>query len=283
MPDHPNSVTGPSAEAEDVVELVSGKTESEHLFERYLDSRGLRWAYEAHAGRKQPDYLIRLGPETCICEVKEFDDPDPKPTGGFSACPPIREKINRAARQFREYKHRPCGLVLFNSRSIYRSLDPTTVLSAALGQDFQEEPGTGGTIRPEPSSFRFFGSAKLTKGQNTTISAIIVLAHYELNDLLIEVWRRLYAKQEREGKVAPTDYFDLQTELGQDRPQALRYVGTIRVIAFHNPHARIPFPTNVFTGSFDQQWGLVDGCYRPIWLGSELGRLYNEGVPFVYL
>jgi hypothetical protein len=54
-----------------------------------------------------------------LFEVKEFDEPAVKPSGGFSACPAIQEKIRQAKKQFKPFKD-CCTLVLWNSETIYR-------------------------------------------------------------------------------------------------------------------------------------------------------------------
>ena len=69
-----------------------GKTESESVFERYLQAQGLKWMPIPTSDQKQPDYKVEHNAMICVFEVKEFDDPDPKPSGGYSPCPPIRAK-----------------------------------------------------------------------------------------------------------------------------------------------------------------------------------------------
>ena len=63
---------------------AAGKTESEAIFERYLNSQNLQWDRVPESTLKQPDYKVAHGLTKCLFEVKEFDDPDTKPTGGFS-------------------------------------------------------------------------------------------------------------------------------------------------------------------------------------------------------
>ncbi len=71
-------------------------TESEQVFERYLEGQNLVWTRFPTAKGRHPDYKVEHGHSTCLFEVKEFGDPAIKPTGGFSACPAIREKISQA-------------------------------------------------------------------------------------------------------------------------------------------------------------------------------------------
>jgi hypothetical protein len=88
------------------------KTQSELVFEQYLESQNLNWSHIPEASRKQPDYKIAHGPMTCVFEVKEFADPKIKPVGGYSPCPPIREKIQAGSKQFKDYRNDCCALVL---------------------------------------------------------------------------------------------------------------------------------------------------------------------------
>jgi hypothetical protein len=61
------------------------------------------------------------------------------------------------------------------------------------------------------------------------------------------------------------------------------YQGTIRTVVLENPYARMPFPPDLFMGPFDQRWHQESGHFRVCFMGSELMRLKQSGVPFAYL
>ncbi len=127
----------------------------EHLFERYLTERGLSFSYEQKTeGKiKRPDYQVLVDGGFLWCEVKELVAPAVKPTAGFSPCPPIKEKINGARRQFREFGTDCCVLVLHSCVSIYRGTGIPEVLSAAFGKYLTMEPHRGQTLVDEPLPF----------------------------------------------------------------------------------------------------------------------------------
>jgi len=257
------------------------KTESEAVFERYLGAQNLNWSRVLTSDQKQPDYKIEHRATTCVFEVKEFDDPATKPSGGFSPCPPIREKIRSAAKQFKNYRDDCCALVFWNT-NFYRSVLPQVVLSASFGERVRENRSPLGA---EPSSYHFSGRAELRPDCNTRFSAIVVLAPYRLNHLWLEVWKRLDAKRQRGEIVETSDQFDLLQQLSPDGTANYSYEGTIRTVVLENPYARVPFPHHLFVSPFDQRWSMnkETGWFRLAFMGSELERLKRDGVPFIYL
>jgi hypothetical protein len=62
---------------------VPERTESEEIFERYLDSQEIRWERLAEVPHKHPDYRVVHNGQACFFEVKEFDDPRVKPVVGL--------------------------------------------------------------------------------------------------------------------------------------------------------------------------------------------------------
>jgi hypothetical protein len=270
------------------------KTEAEVGFEDYLTQRGLRFEYEALPGNRKPDYLIHAPSGDCVVEMKQIEEPKSLTPGGFNPDRFVRAKIDDARKQFREYKHLPCSLAIF-SKSIFGPSDPGVILSAAFGPGHQQYGRDGSRVDPRPTFYRFLNKselpperqfladAMLSPAANTTFSAIILVIRYELNELHLEVWRRLYAKQETGQEVRPNDQLRLLNELGPALVDKRRFGGTIRVVVIENRHARIPFPEDLFRGPFDQRWGWQDGLCGPIWIGSELERLASDGVPFYML
>jgi len=261
---------------------ASPVTESEEVFERYLSGQKLQWN-RVESSEKHPDYSVLHEDTNCFFEVKEFDDPLNKPTGGFSPCPAIREKITQARKQFKKYRSHPCVLVLWNSKSIYRGVFLNVVGCAAFGDFIQTNDSGPQDLRAGPPMYRFSGPAELTAVQNTTISAIAILCPFRLNHLWLDVWQELKAKQDRGEEVTVFDQFALLQKFGQERPLRYSYEGTIRTILLENPHARVPFPTEIFNGPFDQRWSFKSEWFGPSFIGRELKRLRQEGVPFIYL
>lgn len=269
------------------------KSGAETIFEQYLADRGMTWEYETLPGRKKPDYLILHAEGKCIVEVKEIEDPNPRPTGGFNPDRPIRAKIHRARKQFREYKDLPCSLAIY-SESMFGPYEPSIMLAAAFGPGYQQAGRDYGRIDPNPSFYRFLkrselpedkhflAEALLSPAANTTFSAMIMLSRWELSELDLEVWKRMYAKQEAGEPI--DNQFDLLNELGPALRESRRFAGTVRVIAIENRHRRVPLPEGLFRGPFDQRWGWKDGWCGPTWIGDELRMLYEQGgVPFCML
>jgi hypothetical protein len=262
---------------------ASSSTESEEVFERYLHGQGLRWGRVETTTAKHPDYVVLHNDTKCFFEVKEFDDPLKKPVGGLSPCSSIREKISQARKQFKKYRNHCCVLVLWNSKSVYRGVFLDVVGCAAFGDFIQIHDSAAENLRAAPPMYRFSGPAELTPVQYTTISAIVILCPYRLNQLWLDVWRALKAKQGRGEGVTVFDQFRLLQRMGEERPVTYSYEGTTRTILLENPHARFPFPSDIFTGPFDQRWSMKSGWFRLSFIGSELERLRQDDVPFIYL
>ena len=112
------------------------KSRAEIVFEEYLTGQGITWEYETLYGQKKPDYRIPHARGKCIVEVKQIQDPDPRPSGEFSPDRSVRLKIDRARKQFREYKELPCALAMY-SESIFGPHEPSTLLAAAFGPGYQ--------------------------------------------------------------------------------------------------------------------------------------------------
>jgi hypothetical protein len=261
---------------------MSMRTESEEKFEQYLTGQNLTWNRIPESNRKEPDYTVRHGGSNCIFEVKEFDEPETKPVGGYSPLPPIRDRINRAREKFTEYRKYCCGVVLWGSKSIYRTAHQSVVFPAAFGEGVNTEPEDFVDAGAEPQSFRFVGKAALTPKQNTSVSAIAILAEYRLNHVWVEAGCQMMAKRQRVEEIKPGEQFELCQRIYDEKGLRYSYEGTIRMIVLENPYARTPFPPDLFVGPFDQHWRLQAGRFRLAFMGSELERLKNENVPSVF-
>jgi hypothetical protein len=157
---------------------------------------------------------------------------------------------------------------------------PEVVLSAAFGEKiYMNRPPLGA----QPTVYHFSGRAELRPDCNTRFSAIIALTTYELNHVRLEAWRRLNAKQQKGERIDPFDQFNLLAQVESEGIAGCSYKGTIRTIVLENPYAKIPFPSDLFVGPFDQHWRMQSNCFQLSFMGSELTRLKSDGVPFIHL
>lgn len=250
------------------------RNESELLFEEYLSAHGYTdWTHEIplEGKRRKPDYRLEHGGASHFLEVKEFDTPLPGP-GCFAYDPygPIREKINQATRQFKDYKAFSCSVVLASPKPTFVHLAyPWAIIGAMLGNPgFRFQLG----IRPDkehPLEQVFTGGGKMIdykhqKAQNTTVSSIVVLATYPL------WWNQgRIAIKERQRELGRETTLDEDLALHESIPDSPEF-RRLRVSVYENPYARIPLSRDLFSGPFDQRWG-VDGQFiRRIYVGSEI-------------
>lgn len=261
---------------------MSIRTESEKKFQQYLAGQNLTWTRIPESNRKRPDYTVKHRDAICVFEVKEFDEPRPRPVGWIDPLPPIREKIYRASEKFTGYHKYCCAVVLWGGRSIRRTALQPVVLAAAFGERVNTEPEDFLDAGAEPQSFCFIGKAALTPKHNTTVSAILILAEYRLDHVWVEAGRQLAAKRRRGEGIKPFEQAELCQRISERGGPRYSYEGTVRVIVLENPYARIPFPPDLLVGPFDQHWRLQSGRFRLASMGCELERLKRDKVPFVF-
>jgi hypothetical protein len=258
-------------------------TKSEVMFEKCLEDRAItydRLPELSKLEQKQPDYQVQRGNLTCVFEVKELIEPRNRVGGKYPITAPIRGKIKEARKQFEQYEQCCCAVVLYNTGTIRRSVEFTSVMSAAFGTwDCLPDP-----LNDQPPAYEFSGfDSVLSQAKNTRISAVLVLAEYALDRLFVDVWKELQAKRKRGEPVENSDCFDLLSRRDPGGSRRVSYQGTIRVIAVENPYARVPFPAELFIGPFDQRWRRESKHFRLVFVGSELEKLRTEGVPHLFL
>lgn len=258
------------------------QTESENIFERYLEERNLAWNRVPTSNEPRPDYHVQHGDITCLFEVKQFNDSVTMPLGGFSPVGPIRSKIGKAGRKFNRSQDQCCAAILWNSRNILRSLQIDSVASAALGDRIFRTTSSA-DLGANPPRYQFSGTPLLTPHRYRILSAIVILTTYRLNNLWFDTWRVLDARRQRGKEVKVEDQFEVLQRLSLERPVTYSFEDTIRTIVLENPHAAVPFPAELFTGPFDQKWRTESDWFSLAFLGSELARLKSDGVPFIYL
>ena len=206
------------------------------------------------------------------------------------------QKVDSArARRYRRSSIKP-ERNLRNTRTIVASsfctivaplteaLKPAWFCPRCLASIGTNDPYDEGRVVNEPERFRFSGKSKLTASRNTSISAVVVLQHYCVDERMVSIINELLFRQRRGELIAPGANIQLLSER-QDEPREISHEGTVRVIVLENPYARYRFPADLFRGPFDQRWTFADGCYSMTWIGSELKRLVNRPspVPFILL
>jgi hypothetical protein len=258
------------------------QTESEKIFERYLNERNLVWNCVPISNVPAPDYQVQYGEMTCLFEVKEFSDPATMPSGGFSPLGPIRSKIRKAGRKFNRNQHQCCAAVLWNRRNILRSLQIDSVASAALGERILRTTSAA-DLGADPPRYQFSGTPLLTPDRYNVLSAIVILTAYRLNNLWLDMWRVLHARRQRGDEIRVEDQFEVLKRLSLERLVADSFKDTIRTIVLENPHATVPLPAGLFAGPFDQKWRMESDWFNLAFIGSELTHLKRDGVPFIYL
>jgi hypothetical protein len=253
------------------------RTESELLFEEYLMAHAYSdWEHEKRLSgkRKRPDYYVQHNGQVLIFEVKEFDSQPPiQEVGFYDAYEPLREKINQAVRQLREYKEFACSIVLANPKSVplLHLGDWWAIYGAMLGNLGFSAPVGPSAERGGPIKNVFLGGGKMInekrrKPQNTTVSSIIVLGTFPLwhNQIRIAIKER-----QRELGRRTTIEEDWAFYEGMPETPDLRRV---RVSVYENPHARIPLSRDLFNGPFDQRWGPVGQFIKRVYVGPEAAR-----------
>jgi hypothetical protein len=176
------------------------KNPSECLFEEYLNQHYLEFDYEPAIGRKRPDYLVYVFSKAVfeehqlggvIFEVKEFDSSVDFVKGNalsfdegwFFRCKPIREKINAAERQLREYKKRfPCVVVLYHPKCNPTVANVIASMYGNIQQDWILETFLYDTF-----------TSKIRPFQCRTISAVAILDTDENKEVLLQVVHNRFA------------------------------------------------------------------------------------------
>jgi hypothetical protein len=268
------------------------KTESEILFEQYLQSHGhghYQFQPEVKGTPRRPDYLLVVGESQIFLEVKQFEptSEDFKMRGGaYDPYAPIREKIEAGRKKFKDLQDHTCCLVLFNRGRPLVDLSWRFVYGAMLGRISVRMPfdPVKGQMLEGQAVQGFFGdggkmhqyrNGKPVQTQNQTISAIIVLDQLPLG-------RRRFLADTRKKEAELGREFSLEESLsmldgarGTERDWGLLQ---LRTVVCENPYARNPLPRELFTGPFDERYGdaHTDGHITRIYCGDEIQNLEAE-------
>ncbi|MDD5326496.1 MAG: hypothetical protein PHY02_01625 [Phycisphaerae bacterium] len=259
------------------------KNKSEKIFEQYLNSNRFRgkWIYELPvAGKSRKlDYSLDYNGQKCFFEVKELRKKGNEPTKRPAWIDPytgLRDEINEARKQCKQFKDYSCSLVVFNIDDRQARLDPQTVLGAMLGNlgismdiNVAEGKAVEGTERTVFLSGGKMIDAKRKQPQNTTISAIVVLEEFLDN---VEIERAFREEERRQGrKFTATEAWQNREDL-----QKKYSVNSVpRVVVIENPFARKPLPEGLFVGPFDERWRWVKegGEVEKVFVGNKLEEL----------
>jgi hypothetical protein len=249
------------------------RTAGELLFEQYLLAMQYPYEFEKeYPGRsKRPDYTVtRSG--VFLFDVKDFDPYMPLSGGAYDPYPQIREKINQGYDKFKEFKDFPCSIVLRNNGNALVDVEfPDIVLGAMYGDagfTFPVNMTTGGAAGPITRSF--LGRGKMIRpgyAQNTTISALVTLRHVGVGmRRLRRIFKELPQLSIEESIAAAHErYPDFDSEERQ-----------LGVIVWENAVARIPLSRDLFTGLYDERWGVEGDDQRIVFRGEKLAELMAE-------
>jgi len=184
------------------------KTQSEMLFEKYCDSRSIRWNRVAVGSSRMPDYDIFLRRFKVVTEVKEFtpnqferkaeEDLKKKKFAIVSVVPGdrVRSKISDAVPQIRaRSKGRYPGLlVLFDNCLTVGHIDSYQIRVAMYGfETIVIAVPTDMSLSPRAVGKKFGPKQKVTPEHNTSLSAIATLTATTQDVLELTIFHNKYA------------------------------------------------------------------------------------------
>jgi hypothetical protein len=254
--------------------MENAKTQSDELFETYLNQRDLHPDYEPSITGKSKcmDFRFMLNDQSFFFEVEEFQKYPIK-----NSQESIRNKINEALGQFKQYKEYCCSLVLCSPNHTV-GLSPDFVLGAMLGNVCVAWEAPSEPALPVVVAGRRFGSnGKMRRRhwsmpQNTSFSALIIV------DVdVIPQWRAEIAQARLEKRLGRRPSLEevIQSSKGTEH----LFQDVARVVVFENPDARMPLPRVLFVGPYDERWG-CDGDSLDIvrvFAGTGILQLESEG------
>jgi hypothetical protein len=263
--------------------MPTKKTPGELLFEEYLRSNGINeFDFEKlqPGSNRPPDYHFQHNGFPVLLDVKDFRG-KPKDftmgSGAYDPYRPIREKIEQGRRKFSDLKPYACGLVLYNHDKPLVDLRPMFVYGAMLGSIAVRIPldTETGTAQGKETTVFAAGGKMLRYGrnetpiepQNTTISAVIALGQLRVGEKRFHAW--VNQEQIKSGrKLTFEESIDAATAFqGTDKDVSR---AELRVIVYENPYARIAWPRDLFTGPWDERYGLLDHHIRRIYAGEAI-------------
>ena len=271
---------------------VTGRpaTESERLFESYLNASGLtEFEFQPHiqGTSARPDFRLQVSNTGRVFfEVKEFQptESDFRPGGGsFDPYEPIRRKIQDAMPQFRDLKDECCALVLFNVGKPLVHLGWQFIYGAMLGNlsyrfpvrlapgppiEAPLEPvfGPGGEMVRHKNGQPF-------EPQKTRISATIVLERLAVGKRRYEV--EVKRREIEIGRPLTIEEY-LGFEMHQRGTESDFSLTQLRAVVCENPYAAHPLPEALFRGPYDERYGESGGSVGSKYAGEQIAKLETE-------
>ncbi len=259
-------------------------TAGELLFQDYLDAMHYPYEFEKEfpGKSKRPDYTVNKG-GISLFDVKDFDPSAPKGYGAYDPYPRIREKIEAGREKFKEFKEFPCSLVLRNNGNPLVHLEkPEIVLGAMYGDAGITIPidTTTGTARGDFTP-AFLGRGKMFRygdienAHNTTLSALITLRFVGVGQRRFDkIWQERKSVDKDFGKEdLDAAFAEVCAEAARRYPDFALEEKRLGVIVWENAVARIPLSRELFTGPYDERWGIEDNQQRIVFSGEKLAEL----------
>lgn len=233
-------------------------TDGEYLFEQYLTSVGLSFEFEKKFEDKSKvvDYRVEWKGKSHFFDVKDFESPplaDIGDSAAFQPYKPIRERIARCRKKFKEYKEFCCAPVFFNNGAFVMLEQYDFMVGSMYGDlgfriPFDPQTGTSDSSKMERA---FLGGGMMMPGPdgkptNTTISALVTLT------TIRPEWERLRASIRTNATQEVSELAAAYNDSGYNTDLAVP-----RVIVWHSAVARMPFPADLFCGPYDTHVGVV--------------------------
>jgi len=268
------------------------QNESELLFEQYLTERGLSFEHQPNVSGKSKklDYRVRFEESWIFFEVKEFREGFiplergvHKPTA-YDPYERIYAKLEEAWEQLNQYQEYSCSVVLYNGSAAPVILEPQIVLGAMLGTVSYNVDVDTKKARPFFSVEDTYGyrtgfviDFEFRVSRYTPLSSIIVIEKVPLGEIKFsEMCDERDKQREKKGTAVENaadtyEYLQSLVASGFDLTEA-----ALRVVVYENPFATNPLTRNLFTGPYDQRWGVTASepiNIAPIFTGQKFQEL----------
>jgi hypothetical protein len=221
-------------------------TRSETLFEKFCANSGIKCVPIHTGGIRTPDYELTIDGQRVIVEVKEIDRNKNeqeslrnhgREEGHGTPGDRVRGKIKKASGQIKALTEGiyPSILVLFDL-TWGGHLDPYYIRVAMYGlEQIHMKVPRNPSISPYATGMSYGPERKMTKDDNTSISAIGVLRVPGPNKIMLEVYHNRYASVELEMELL-AKYGIPQFKLEDDLPGSTAKWKELRRCAMRTLH-----------------------------------------------
>jgi hypothetical protein len=271
-------------------DIAKPRTESERLFEILLGARGLinfRYEPSIPSVPERPDYILTLGNDQVLFEVKEFQ-PAPEDfrpgAGSYDPYGPIRSKIQDGAKKFKDLKSEKCAIVLYNAGKPLVDLRWQFVYASMLGDLTWSMPfdaRQGLLVDNPPTEFKYGGRGSMHRHKNgvaiepqkTRINAVIVLERLGVGNRRFKLAvKRREAELRRE--LSLEEYLGMSVNLRATGADS--FLTELRTVVCVNPYSPPGFPEEIFSGPYDERYGPLDGHIQRTFVGEQMQKLEAE-------